>query len=123
QSEKLPITTHVLDISKGVPAAGLAVSLYQLIDGRWTIVKDGHTNGDGRCNTLTSAGSIRPGRYKLHFDTDRYFVMHHQATFFPFVEVRQLVFSLGCHSCNHGFLFKNMCYLVATNKEHIFPTF
>lgn len=35
-----PISTHVLDTSRGTPVQNLEVSLYQLIDGRWTLIND-----------------------------------------------------------------------------------
>lgn len=35
-----PLTTHVLDTSRGLPVSGLQVSLYKLIDGRWTMLSE-----------------------------------------------------------------------------------
>lgn len=34
------ISTHVLDTSKGIPVSGLQVSLYKLMDGRWTFLNE-----------------------------------------------------------------------------------
>lgn len=34
------ISTHVIDTSKGAPIAGLQVSLYKLMDGRWTFLNE-----------------------------------------------------------------------------------
>jgi len=36
-----PLSTHVLDTAKGNPVGGLQVSLYKLIDGRWTLISEG----------------------------------------------------------------------------------
>lgn len=35
-----PISTHVMDTSKGIPVSGLQVSLYKLMDGRWTFLNE-----------------------------------------------------------------------------------
>nr|CAD7427628.1 unnamed protein product [Timema monikensis] len=63
-----PLSTHVLDTSKGRPVGGLLVSLYKLIDGRWTHLHDGATNPDGRYAGFMKSNELSPGRYKLHFD-------------------------------------------------------
>ena len=69
------ITTHVLDTAQGRPAAGLSVALErQADDGRWDHVGRGHTDNDGRLRTLYPAGqALRPGIYRLTFDTQKYF--------------------------------------------------
>jgi len=87
KTPKPPITTHVLDTTVGLPACGMSVSLSNYIDGQWSEIKQSITNEDGRCNALTSPGSIRPGRYKLHFETESYFMLRQQPTFYPYVEV------------------------------------
>nr|BAN21410.1 unkown protein [Riptortus pedestris] len=87
-----PLTTHVLDISSGVPAANMSVSLYQFTNGKWDLLKESITNTDGRCQDLTSRGSIPSGIYKLQFQTQQYFERRNTSSFFPFVEV---VFNLN----------------------------
>lgn len=37
---KLNITTHVLDISRGLPAGGLAVCLYKFENDKWILLKE-----------------------------------------------------------------------------------
>lgn len=41
--KKLRISTHVMDTTKGVPVNGLQVSLYKLVDGRWTFMNERYT--------------------------------------------------------------------------------
>lgn len=82
-----PISTHVFDTAKGMPITGLQVSLYKLVDGRWTHLNEGLTNPVGRCEDLISRTDLKPGRFKLHFDTDRYFNLRNQDTIFPFIEI------------------------------------
>lgn len=86
-SSAFPLTTHVLDTSKGQPVAQLPVSLYRLIDSRWTLINESVTNQDGRCNSLIQKQEFAAGRYKLHFDTDRYFELERKETLYPFVEI------------------------------------
>jgi len=37
---KLSITTHILDVSKGLPADGLAVRLYKFENDKWIFLKE-----------------------------------------------------------------------------------
>jgi 5-hydroxyisourate hydrolase len=83
------ITTHVLDTSRGCPAAGVAVVLERRADdNRWDVVGRGHTDADGRQRDLMpETGALTPGIYRLVFDTDRYFYDHGVAAFYPQVIV------------------------------------
>lgn len=84
---KPPISTHVLDTSKGMPVSGLQVSLYKLIEGRWTYINEGITNPDGRFANFLERTDFTPGRYKLHYDVDRFFEARKQDTLYPFIEI------------------------------------
>ena len=69
------LTTHVLDTTRGKPAAGVAIELHALSeDGSRTLVAKTQTNADGR----TDAPLIRPedarvGRFELEFHIGDYF--------------------------------------------------
>ncbi|XP_054276003.1 probable 5-hydroxyisourate hydrolase R09H10.3 isoform X1 [Macrosteles quadrilineatus] len=82
-----PISTHVLDSSRGTPVPNLRVSLYKLINSGWTLIRECVTNPLGRCNEFISKEEFKPGRFKLHYDVDRYFELQKQDYFFPFVEI------------------------------------
>jgi 5-hydroxyisourate hydrolase len=59
------ISTHVLDIGAGKPAAGISVRLVRDEDE----IGSGVTNSDGRCPALVRDGeSLDPGVYRLIFD-------------------------------------------------------
>ncbi|EEB18860.1 conserved hypothetical protein [Pediculus humanus corporis] len=82
------LSTHVLDICKGIPAALIHVVLYKLIEGRWTLINEGLTGLDGRYHyNITNENDTSIGRYKLHIDIDEYFEKQSQETIFPFIEV------------------------------------
>ena len=68
------LTTHVLDTANGVPAAGVAFTLYHSIDGRYAPIADGVTNADGRVDApLLDRDAFRPGRYRIVFRAGEYF--------------------------------------------------
>lgn len=83
------ITTHILDTSKGRPAAGVPVLLEVQGDaGDWQAISRGTTDLDGRLRTLYPEGKpLDEGVYRLTFDTGRYFETHGISTFYPEVVV------------------------------------
>lgn len=83
----VPLTTHVLDVSKGVPGRNIAVSLFRQIGGTWDLITERFTDPDGRCPDLVSAANFQAGIYKLHFDTGKYFKDNNITGFYPYVEV------------------------------------
>jgi 2-oxo-4-hydroxy-4-carboxy-5-ureidoimidazoline decarboxylase len=70
------LTTHVLDIMRGRPAAGMRIELFRLDEGSGTRVKlrDVRTNADGRTDGPLLAGSgLAAGIYELVFHAGEYF--------------------------------------------------
>lgn len=95
---KSPITTHVLDTSRGLPAAGVAVRLEQLTaDGQWRLIGQGVANADGRILDLIEPTSLTPGHYRLTFETATYFRSFDIATFYPEVTIDFLVTDVTAH--------------------------
>jgi 5-hydroxyisourate hydrolase len=82
------ITTHVLDVSVGRPAAGVAVILeIQNPQGEWKELSQGATDGDGRLRHLLAPGSLVEGNYRLTFQTGRYFESRKIAGLYPQVTI------------------------------------
>jgi 5-hydroxyisourate hydrolase len=82
------ITTHVLDTSRGRPAAGVPVELEATDGASWRRVGRGVTDDDGRLRSLMPpAGVLEPGVYRLTFDTGGYFRTVNAAAFYPRVIV------------------------------------
>jgi len=83
------ITTHVLDVSRGRPAAGLHVRLEQRKAGdEWQLVGSGETNADGRVSNLLPSGTaVLPGQYRLTFETRQYFAASSTASLYPAVSI------------------------------------
>jgi 5-hydroxyisourate hydrolase len=68
------ISTHVLDTTRGKPAAGLGVQLDYLKSGSiWEPLASSMTDNDGRCRDLAVTEEWDPGTYRLTFDTGTYF--------------------------------------------------
>jgi 5-hydroxyisourate hydrolase len=77
------ITTHVLDTALGKPGKGIAIELERAEHGIWHLIGAGITDDDGRLRTLTPAGPVAPGIYRIRFQTGAY-----QPGFFPVVEIQ-----------------------------------
>jgi len=61
------ISTHVLDVERGLPAAGIRVTLYRLADdGRPVRMTQALTDDDGRVRDLLER-PLLPGDYRLEF--------------------------------------------------------
>ena len=68
------LTTHVLDTSAGVPAAGLRIELHEIAGPAPRLITEARTNNDGRCDhPLLDSKTMRPGRYTLTFHVAEYF--------------------------------------------------
>ena len=68
------LSTHVLDTSRGTPAAGLTVELHALRGTERTLVAAAVTNSDGRTDgPLIGGDRIEPGIYELTFQAGAYF--------------------------------------------------
>ena len=81
------ITTHVLDTTRGRPAADVGVTLQRRVEQEhWETLGSGRTEGDGRVRTpLGGTTPLRTGIYRLTFDTNGYFALHGTRAFYPHV--------------------------------------
>ncbi|GFP93897.1 uric acid degradation bifunctional protein ttl [Phtheirospermum japonicum] len=92
-----PITTHILDVARGAPAAGVDVHLEMWGDGQsrplfgqtadsglWKLQGRSTTDKDGRSGQLMGmVGPLSPGVYRISFDTGKY----NPDGFFPYVTI------------------------------------
>ena len=90
------ITTHVLDTSRGRPAAGVPLLLERALDSGWQPVRRGTTDGDGRVRDLLSSAP-EEGHSRLTFDTGAYFRAVGETGFYPEVSVTFVVSDGGEH--------------------------
>ncbi|MBM9595245.1 hydroxyisourate hydrolase [Roseitranquillus sediminis] len=67
------LTTHVLDTAKGVPAAGIRVTLYRLDGAERTRLAEAVTNDDGRTDApILGREDFATGSYELEFAAGDY---------------------------------------------------
>jgi 5-hydroxyisourate hydrolase len=66
------VSTHVLDLVTGSPAAGVGVTLERLDRGQTTVLASSTTDEDGRVPDLSSGEALDAGTYRLVFDTGGY---------------------------------------------------
>jgi len=91
------ITTHVLDITRGLPAQGVRIELERQQDEQWLALSSGVTDGDGRLRDLLARESLRTGLYRLRFLTGEYFSRLGIAALHPFIEIVFDVRDKGAH--------------------------
>jgi 5-hydroxyisourate hydrolase len=65
------ISTHVLDTTRGEPAAGVAVLLFRLEGHERTLLGTRETDADGRIGDV--GGPLGPGLYGLSFEVAAYY--------------------------------------------------
>ena len=81
------ITTHVLDVSRGRPAAGIAVVLERVSAPPRSAESRASTDADGRVKSFAPAPSLQAGTYRLTFEVGSYFAAAGIDAFYPRVVV------------------------------------
>lgn len=89
QQNNYQLSTHILDVSKGAPAAGVSISLekYNAQTSVWTVVDKKVTDSNGRIPDFLPSKNSNLGIYKLTFFTSDYFKKNNTESFYPFIEV------------------------------------
>lgn len=80
------ISTHILDTTRGRPAAGVRVTLEHKDGLRFETLGEGTTDADGRVKSLLPQ-SPEPGTYRITFHVAPYFELLGVAAFYPEVAV------------------------------------
>ena len=92
------ITTHVLDLVRGKPAAGISVTLEMQSGRDWKAAGSGATDANGRCGDLLAAhAKVARGVYRLRFDVAAYFRVQGTETFYPEISIAFEVRDPGEH--------------------------
>lgn len=92
-----PLTTHVLDLASGLPAANLAITLFQHVGDNWHARGKFTTDADGRVRDLLPEGGLHVGSWELRFDVGPYFAAQNTPTFFAEVPIRFVVADSSRH--------------------------
>jgi 5-hydroxyisourate hydrolase len=92
------LTTHVLDVARGRPAAGVAIELVRVAgDGSEELAARAVTNADGRTDApLVAPGALTAGTYELRFAVGDYLrAAGHAVSDPPFLDVVPVRFGVG----------------------------
>ena len=97
------ISTHVLDVARGVPASGVRVALWRLELGGRELVAESVTNADGRtADPLVSAAELTGGEYELVFQAGEYLRGHGAAlTDPPFLDEVVIRFGVAAGAASY----------------------
>ena len=92
------ISTHVLDISLGRPAAGVKVTLELRDNDGWTELSIQATDSDGRVKQMLPPDvQLQTGDYRLSFGTQGYFSARGVQGLYPFVQITFTVIDSVSH--------------------------
>lgn len=81
------ITSHVLDTSRGAPAAGITIQLESETSAdQWQTLNEGVTDSDGRVANLAPA-ALPAGNYRISFQVEEYFKQLDVKSFYPVVRI------------------------------------
>jgi 5-hydroxyisourate hydrolase len=89
QSKTFQLSSHILDISKGMPASDVRIRLEKLKTDEKTlsIIEEKVTDANGRISDFLSTERPNVGIYKLTYLTADYFKSQNIESFYPFIEV------------------------------------
>lgn len=89
------LTTHVLNVAAGIPAAGMRIELRTAASAGMALIGTAQTNADGRCDRpLLQGAEFHPGSYSLIFHVAEYFrALGHSLPDPPFLD--QVVIAFG----------------------------
>jgi 5-hydroxyisourate hydrolase len=88
------LSTHVLDTSRGRPAAGVSIGVWRWELGKRYLVKTAVTNADGRTDEpLLIGAELQPGEYDLVFQVGPYFGTTPEESFLNEIPIRFRVLS------------------------------
>ncbi|XP_060132011.1 cadherin-1 [Zootoca vivipara] len=84
------LTVHALNVLTGLPAQGLTMHFSKLEDPQrpWAELMRSKTNPDGRLDRNSPMPrELKPGTYKLRFETREYWEQQGYSSFYPYVEI------------------------------------
>lgn len=91
----ITISTHVLDLQRGCPAAGIRVHL--LRGGETRAVTAATTDDDGRAGAWADAVLLTPGGWTLSFEVGSYFAALGVDSFYDDVTISFRAADAGAH--------------------------
>lgn len=89
QKNTFQLSSHILDVSKGLPVSGVKIKLEKYNDQNkmWTFVDEKKTDTNGRISDFLPSEKHNLGIFKLTYYTSDYFKKDDVESFYPFIEV------------------------------------
>ena len=89
QTETFQLSSHILDISRGMPVSGVSIRLEKIDTNnkKWSTIDEKITDANGRIADFLSSENSNEGVYKLTYLTADYFKSQNIQSFYPFIEV------------------------------------
>lgn len=89
QKSNYQLSSHILDVSKGVPVSGVSIKLekYNEQNKTWHLVDEKITDENGRITDFLNSDKSNIGIYKLTYFTNDYFKKNNIESFYPFIDV------------------------------------
>lgn len=89
QQKEFQLSTHILDVSAGMPVEGVTIKLEKrnTQTNTWEFISEQITTKDGRISDFLPSKNNNEGTYRFTFMTAEYFQKKDVETFYPFVEV------------------------------------
>ena len=83
------LSSHILDVSKGMPASGMTIKLQKYLPETktWAFSDEKVTDKNGRVPDFLDSSAANNGIYKLTYYTKDYFTKNGTESFYPWVEV------------------------------------
>lgn len=91
------ISTHVLDVTTGLPAAGVVVRLERADGAGFALVSEQRTNADGRITSLLAGQPMAAATYRMTFVIGPYFEARGLPVFYPEAQVLFVVSDAARH--------------------------
>lgn len=100
QSTNYQLSSHILDVSKGIPVSNVTITLEKQDEKTksWYKVDEKVTDKNGRITDFLKSSNSNLGTYKLTYFTKEYFEKSKVDSFYPFIEV---VFEISDNSHYH----------------------
>lgn len=89
QKNTFQLSSHILDVSKGLPVSDVKIKLEKFNDQKktWTFVDEKKTDTNGRISDFLPSEKNNFGIFKLTYCTSDYFKKDDIESFYPFIEV------------------------------------
>lgn len=82
---KAAITTHILNLDSGKPAAGVKVSLFN--NSLTEAIASATTDNDGRITQWDKNFTVQAGTYRLEFSVGDWFSLQGKKSFYPEINI------------------------------------